>query len=105
MPRVEVYPQSWGRRLWFWCPGCRGGHAFDLRDDGGRPNWMWNGDAASPTVTPSLLYPEGRRCHLILTAGVLHFQGDCDHDLAGQHVPLPDIDESPPAGRGQGRNA
>lgn len=32
-------------------------------------------------------------CHYILTAGVLHFQGDCTHALKGQQVPLPPLPE------------
>lgn len=76
----------------FYCPGCECYHSYDVRSDGGRPAWSFNGDMDRPTFTPSLLYPD-RRCHLYLTDGRLHFQGDCSHALAGRTVDLPDFDD------------
>lgn len=54
--------------------------------------WRWNGDAERPTFTPALRH--GVRCHYTLKDGVLQFAPDCDHALAGQSVPLPDLPES-----------
>jgi hypothetical protein len=107
MPKIEARPQSWGYLFRFHCPGCNGGHAFYVHSDGGQPSWSFNGDMQQPTFTPSLLVnsgpppgPDGlappgapdRVCHLFLTDGVLHFLPDCTHALAGQSVPLPEID-------------
>jgi hypothetical protein len=87
----------------FWCPGCDKPHPYHTGETPGRwggKGWDFNGDLERPTFTPSLLvYPSPvhedgtqyqKRCHLFLTAGVLHFCGDSDHALAGQSVPLPE---------------
>jgi Family of unknown function (DUF6527) len=71
--------------------------------------WEFNGDLDKPTFKPSLLNtcvtessrstmteglsephpdPKQRRCHLVLTDGVIHYCGDCTHDLKGQSIPL-----------------
>ena len=96
-----------GTRYLFWCPGCRSHHSFDVRTDGGRPSWQFNGDIEWPTFTPSLLYPfqwrhdpendrlvkdRSKVCHLFLTAGKIQYLGDCTHDHAGKTVDLPDLD-------------
>jgi hypothetical protein len=77
----------------FWCPGCQSMHPYRVVS-ATRPRWDFNGDMEKPTFTPSLLcnkdWPE-RRCHLFLTAGKLHYCGDCYHTLKGQVVDLPDI--------------
>lgn len=90
MAKLTVWEQSWGARYWFFCPGCRTGHAFTVRTDGKRPSWTFDGDMERPTFSPSLLCPD-LRCHLFLRGGVLQFLPDCSHALAGQSVPLPDI--------------
>jgi Family of unknown function (DUF6527) len=76
-------------RLFHWCPGCRGMHSL-FYDRG----WTFDGNLEKPTFTPSFLHDESnpeRRCHYILTAGVLNFCTDCHHDLKGQSVSLPDL--------------
>ncbi len=92
MAKLEAYPQSWGTRYLFFCPGCRCNHSYDVRHDGGRPAWQFNGDMERPTFTPSLHYTE-RVCHLHLTAGRIQFLADSTHKLAGQTVDLPDFEE------------
>lgn len=74
-----------------WCPGCACAHGFDVAP--GR--WSWNGDYASPAVSPSLLVRwtegperEARRCHSFIRNGRFEFLADCAHDLAGQMVEL-----------------
>lgn len=75
------------------CPGCRIGHLFDLR-------WTFNRDFERPTFTPSMLvnaelskrYPDAKRCHSYVTDGRIQFLDDCDHDLKGQTVDLPDLE-------------
>lgn len=76
----------------FWCPGCKTNHLFDVRTDGGHPNWTFNGDMERPTFSPSLHYPT-QVCHLFLRDGAIQFLGDCTHELAGKTVALADIDE------------
>jgi|ERR1017187_10157113 hypothetical protein len=91
-----------------WCPGCKETHRLP-------DAWSFNGDLDRPTFKPSFKHTgkqaitdefgewtgEYRRdaagvaldgcCHYILTDGVLDFQRDCHHALAGTKVPLPDL--------------
>jgi hypothetical protein len=87
MSKVEEHKFNGGVQYWIWCPGCNYSHAFTV------PPWKFNGDVEKPTFTPSLLcnqsHPESR-CHSIVTDGIIHFQGDCHHALAGKSVPLPE---------------
>jgi hypothetical protein len=76
------------------CPGCQQMHVLPWK----RGDWTFDGDFESPTFAPSFLHtwtegPEHvpRRCHYVLTAGVLNFCADSTHALAGQPVPLPDL--------------
>lgn len=91
-----------------WCPGCRQAHTiFD--------SWKFDGNLERPTFNPSvkitgkkIVVDENDRwaggwvrdaagepvddcCHYFLHAGVLKFQGDSKHALAGKNVPLPDL--------------
>lgn len=74
-------------KFFFHCPACECTHSFDVRKDGDRPNWSWNGDVNSPTFRPSLRYPS-RGCHLHVTNGTIEFCGDCDHRFAGQTMDM-----------------
>jgi hypothetical protein len=74
----------------FWCPGCKENHAYTA----GR--WQFNGDLERPTFTPSLLYgKDGRhkRCHLFMTDGKIQYLSDCDHELAGKTIDVPDLED------------
>ena len=73
-----------------WCPGCECIHGVRVAGESG-PVWQWNGDVLSPTFSPSILVQCEHRCHSYLRDGVWQFLSDCDHQLAGQHVPLPDL--------------
>ena len=46
--------------IMFWCPGCNMAHGVTVGSGPG-PRWGWNGSAAAPTFTPSILvrYPWG----------------------------------------------
>lgn len=90
-----------------WCPACEEMHViFD--------NWKFDGNLDRPTFTPSVKItgkqtikkngewtgewvrgPDGKAldecCHYFLTAGVLHFCGDCTHHLNGQQIVLPSL--------------
>lgn len=99
----------------FWCPGCNEAHAIAV----GHADWTWDGDAITPTFSPSVLVTTGHflpghkpgmscwctyyakhpekepgftcgRCHSFVRAGIIEFLSDCTHALKGQNVPLPD---------------
>ena len=95
-------PDPEHREYLFHCPGCKMGHTFitvwgkaealERKKYGkGTPTWAFNGDLSKPSFAPSLLYPS-QGCHLFLKEGVIEFLSDCKHALAGQKVPLPDLD-------------
>lgn len=104
--------------LMFWCPGCeqptedggtQGGlHMLPVNSSTKSPSWGFDGNLKQPTLTPSILtsMAHARRrsapgeplvdvgqftCHSFLVAGVFQFLGDCTHQYANQHVPLPDL--------------
>lgn len=85
-----------GERLYLWCPGCDDLHAVEVKDNAVK--WEWDGNRDAPTISPSILVngrepKHGIRCHSYVKAGVWEFLSDCDHEMAGQHVPcvpLPD---------------
>lgn len=67
----------------------------------GTGNWTWNGDTERPTLKPSILtkvdYSVNGRpniiCHSFVNDGMVQFLTDSTHELAGQTVPLLDIDK------------
>jgi hypothetical protein len=88
------------------CPGCEEPHVVPTVG----PNaWTFNGDASSPTLTPSVVVHRcvtGRvdagqvmrmapNCHCFIREGRIEFLGDCAHALAGQTVELPEIEAAP----------
>lgn len=83
-----------GKLYVFHCPGCRYTHPFEIEAPNGT-GWNWNGSMDAPTFTPSLLVHGGGRdprCHSFVTDGNIQFLSDCEHELAGKTVPLPDWD-------------
>lgn len=70
---------------WLFCPGCQDAHSINS-------SWDWDGNEDAPTFSPSILctYP-GRRCHSFVREGHWKFLDDCDHELAGQRVPMVDL--------------
>jgi hypothetical protein len=99
-------------RVIFWCEGCQEPHAVPVNE--GR--WTWNGDLNFPTMHPSIEvtgghYAQGgtgcwcnfearfgepapfkcNRCHSFVENGMIKYLPDCSHSLAGQTVPLKDI--------------
>lgn len=95
----------------FWCPGCNRGHpVWTSRIPS---PWSFNGNLECPTFSPSFLmtWNEGeppvtsdnfdewkrapwpqtqvaKRCHIVITDGMLHFCSDCTHEFAGKVVPM-----------------
>jgi hypothetical protein len=86
----------------FYCPGCRCGHTISTEGAGA---WGFNGDLERPTIKPSVkvssnVGKDGERlpagqlrtlCHLFVTDGQIQFLPDCDHELAGKTVQLPEL--------------
>jgi hypothetical protein len=81
-------------KLLFWCPGCAGHHYFDQR-------WTFSGDEGAPTFAPSLLVRgacgsanigPSAVCHSFVRSGQIEFLTDSTHPLAGQTVPMVDLD-------------
>ena len=74
----------------YYCKGCGYDHAFALRSEGGHHDF--NMDLDKPTISPSLLqnFTVGHTCHSFIKDGMIQYLGDCDHNLAGQTIELPD---------------
>jgi hypothetical protein len=85
----QLTPVGW----MFFCPGCKCGHVFYVEEPSPerKAQWKFNGNESSPTFTPSLLYDTSKpRCHSYVTNGMIQFLPDCEHELRGQTVPLPE---------------
>ncbi len=90
----KIYPA-----LTFVCPGCvemvggSGLHMLPVNTGVKSPAWTWDGNLELPTLSPSIL--TGRNspnvCHSFLREGIFEFLNDCNHSLAGQKVPIPDL--------------
>lgn len=77
----------------FWCTACGCAH-------GGLPGWTWNGDQEKPTISPSFMVKWTKTdsndplvgvdivCHVVVADGVLNYQVDSNHAMAGQQVPM-----------------
>ncbi len=81
----------------FDCPGCGLMHQVWTKNPNGRPEWGFNGDLDKPTFSPSIKvsweqFCIEKICHSYVRDGMIWFLDDCTHDLAGQTVPLPEID-------------
>ena len=107
-PYLTRYDDAQGPIGWIhWCPGCRCGHAINVERPTERGHrWTFNGDHDHPTFSPSVhikghSYKQGveipgtehTRCHYFLKDAQIQFLPDCQHELAGQTVPLPRTDD------------
>lgn len=97
MPKIRRVENIDGR-FHMYCPGCKMDHAVYTQNKNG-PNWSFNGNVENPTFSPSLLvrYNWGKLqkqvvCHSFIRDGVWQFLSDCTHDLAGQNVPMIEVD-------------
>lgn len=97
-----IQPHQGDVHYMFFCPGCKEGHAVRVQIPAGSTGavWTWNGSTDKPTFQPSILvyaqaggehYRAQPRCHSYVTDGNIQFLADCEHDLKGQTVPLPDF--------------
>ena len=76
--------------LVIWCPACAEFHPFFINKPSPlNSQWTWNGNADSPTFSPSVRVSE--MCHFTVTNGFIHFHDDSKHVLAGQTVSIPDF--------------
>lgn len=79
------------------CPACKCGHAFYTNLPKPHGNWTFvNHDFKKPTFSPSMLVHanktgEQKRCHSFVCDGKIQFLNDCEHELKGQTVELPEI--------------
>jgi hypothetical protein len=94
----------------YWCPGCQCAHVMLLKTVFTKgPHWTFNYNPFLPTFTPSFheTYsepvdwdnPDGPKversqCHCIVTDGKIQYLSDCEHELAGKLIELPDFDPS-----------
>jgi hypothetical protein len=89
MSKIHIASDKGIKHYQFLCPGCNKIHGFNS-------TWKFNNDLDNPTVSPSLLVDKDKpenRCHSFITDGKIKFLNDSHHDLKGQTVELPDIDE------------
>jgi hypothetical protein len=93
-PKLVILDHPNGQKLhWFYCPGCKHGHPFEV------PRWSFDGDLAQPTYSPSLrmFYTRDKQeittCHLHVKKGMIEFCDDCPHELRGKTVPMADWPE------------
>lgn len=110
LPRAKLATNGTapGRRLNFWCPGCKDTHSITVDAPDA---WTWDGDIRRPTIKPSikvmphktliddtlegdaLTAPENITntplCHSYVARGRIQFLGDSTHKLAGRTVDLP----------------
>lgn len=111
MPKVKLEVLDWAEpgsmpeRWYFYCPGCMAHyvgkgmpadeakqhaiHCLNVKDV-----HRFNQNPESPTFEPSLMFDfvPGYRCHSYVRNGQIEFLTDCTHKLAGQTVPLPEIE-------------
>jgi hypothetical protein len=100
--KIKLHEHNGVQYWWFECPGCRRQHMVASETSGGMKGWDFNDDLEAPTFAPSILsngdrnHPTQPRCHSYVRDGKIEFLSDCDHELAGQTVDLPDIKEDTP---------
>jgi hypothetical protein len=82
------------------CPACNSKHSIPNYE--GKPHWDFNGNFDSPTFTPSINLQRWNgpdndpqwlilRCHYFIRDGLILYQTDCTHSMAGQTTKLPDL--------------
>jgi hypothetical protein len=74
------------------CPGCGHAHCVPAK------RWNFNGDLQKPTLSPSVRHfytkedkTQVTTCHYFIKNGVIEYCGDCQHDLKGKKIELPEI--------------
>lgn len=85
MAKIKTYNGKYDN-VDFFCPGCNKMHILSDKVH------TWNKDVDKPTFTPSVLFVNNPRCHSFITDGNIQYLNDCQHELAGQTIALPNID-------------
>lgn len=86
-----------GYRYWFYCPGCKHAHSYTVGCNIPDQNWTFEQQTVSfsPSLRVYTTHPvtkaETTLCHLFIKNGKIEFCGDCEHELKGQHVNLPEF--------------
>lgn len=96
MSKVHIIEGKSEKLVSVHCPGCNMWHPFRVHGQEGQPVWSWNESHDQPTFHPSMLVNKshpGSRCHSFVRDGKIEFLSDCHHDLKGQAVDLPDLNE------------
>lgn len=111
MAKIKRYTEKDGGyhgELGFMCPGCMCIHFVSDKHTDIRctpPIWEFNDNYESPTIRASVLTwgygfnketgnhdKEVDRCHSFITDGKIQFLSDCQHELSGKTVELPEIE-------------
>ncbi len=76
-----------------WCEGCGGTHWINTTERNSlNAIWKFNKDVNVPTFHPSIkITAHEYCCHYFIKAGVIQYQSDCTHKLAGQDLQLKDM--------------
>lgn len=92
----------------FMCPGCKNHHTIHTeRKATNGAIWRFDGNMDHPTFSPSIKcewtippgwdvgdeVPNKTLCHSFIRNGIWEFLNDCTHELAGQKVPMIEVDQ------------
>lgn len=95
MPKLYKVDNDFTTSYFFYCPGCKSAHPFQIKGKRG-PTWTFDGNEQQPTFDPSLrefwtdptTKQEKTTCHLFLHGGRIQFLTDSPHELKGQTVDM-----------------
>jgi hypothetical protein len=75
-----------------WCPGCCDGHVIDIHAISQNGKVVgWDGTFEEPSIGEPVRHETERGpCGYVLRGGVLYFDADCWHALAGQQRHMED---------------
>lgn len=86
----------------FYCIACKERHAVPYTKQRPPPAipvlWYFDENFECPTIEPSLrvFNHDGKttKCHVVITAGILNYQGDQPGEYCGRSVPMQDLTEN-----------
>ena len=72
------------------CPGCETEHLIPVAPAGSVQAWSFDGDYERPTFELNMRWGKGKepRCRAGIRFGTWIFHTDCEHELAGEAVPM-----------------
>lgn len=97
MKIIKAFPDEpqYSDMLKFYCPACKEYHMVSVGPKSfWREKWTFNGNYEKPTIRASVLVerPPILHCHSFVTDGKIQYLSDCSHEMRGQTVELPDIE-------------